>query len=614
MSTSGNNLYYPESGIKNRESIDSVVERLEKYDVISFDVFDTLILRAMQKPTDLFILVGNRLGVMKFYDYRIEAEREARKLAVNSNGEICISDIYYLLSSWCNIKMQTGIYEEIKAEFDVCFANPYMKEIVKRISKKGKQLVAVSNMYLPKEVIRQLLEYCGYSEFGNNIFVSCDYHCNKRTGSLFNEVTRAFGSNHAYIHIGDNFESDFIGARIAGWKSYFYEGVNEIGKLYRPANMTQLSGSIYSGLVNAKLHNGIEKCSPYFEYGYTYGGIIACGYCEWLNKYAKLHDIDCFLFTGRDMYIVHQIYNKFYRKIENHYVAISRFAAQRFSYERFSEYFISSHIAARAHLRTMTIAECLSDLEMDFIKSYLEEYGLAEEDLLTPDNYDVLKRLLREKKSVVVSNFQEERAAAIKYYSQFLYGKKKIAIVDLGWQGTNAQCLKYLIENFIDQNIKVVSLLVCASGGNKFLGHSMSDGTTEAFCCSQNKSPQLLRQFKDSTNIGRFMLELLFTSTEQSLKYFKEDGDQIKKVFVESGYETRANDEIEEIHKGILNYVADYNHLGLQPNENKLFGWDCWLPINKLTYNEAYSKKILSDTDVNPWIGNFSMQSKNVQK
>lgn len=49
------------------------------YDVLSFDVFDTLILRPFAEPSDLFILVGEELGIMDFCEIRKKAEEDARR-------------------------------------------------------------------------------------------------------------------------------------------------------------------------------------------------------------------------------------------------------------------------------------------------------------------------------------------------------------------------------------------------------------------------------------------------------------------------------------------------------------------------------------------------------
>lgn len=476
--------------------------------------------------------------------------------------------------------------------------------------KKKKTVIAISNMYLPKEILLRLLNSCGFNFPESNVYVSCDYMCSKHRGDLFKIVENDFGKGKEYLHIGDNYEADFIGARMAGWKSYYYKGVNEIGNKYRPANMSQLGGSIYSGLVNSKLHNGIEQYNKYYELGYAYGGILACGYCEWINEFAKAYDLECLLFSGRDMFSVHKIYNDYFKKYENYYIAISRFAAQRFSYECFSEYFISTHIRARAGINKLSITQVFEELGLEFLCEYLNEYDLKEESLFTMKEFDSIKKLMRDKKSIIVNQLEKERAAAITYYKDFVKDKKRIAVIDLGWQGTNALSLKWFIERYIDPDIKVYSLLVCAAGNlNTFTGHSFTAGITHTFCASDQKSPQLLYQFQHP-RLGRFLLEMMFTSNEKSLKCFEidKDGKSIIKTYVETN-ENRNEKVINNIIKGIQAYAYDFMHLGIKNSELKMSGWECLLPVNKLSYNENYTKSLLADTEVNPWIGNTISKS-----
>ena len=67
-----------ESSISAKRRPEEFVEALAKYDVISFDVFDTLVLRPFSDPTDLFYVLGNELNYMDFQRIRIEMEWKAR--------------------------------------------------------------------------------------------------------------------------------------------------------------------------------------------------------------------------------------------------------------------------------------------------------------------------------------------------------------------------------------------------------------------------------------------------------------------------------------------------------------------------------------------------------
>ena len=67
-----------ESTCPLRKSPESLAEDLAVNDLITFDVFDTLILRSTAAPEDLFDLMGAELGCPGFREMRMAAEREAR--------------------------------------------------------------------------------------------------------------------------------------------------------------------------------------------------------------------------------------------------------------------------------------------------------------------------------------------------------------------------------------------------------------------------------------------------------------------------------------------------------------------------------------------------------
>lgn len=110
-----------------------IVELIEKKDVVSFDIFDTLVFRNVAKPLDIFRIVENI--VKKEYNFddfkrkRIEAESNARKIA--KNGEASYDEIYAQLKN--EIKDENIIKNIKKCEKDIeerfIVQNPFMKKI-----------------------------------------------------------------------------------------------------------------------------------------------------------------------------------------------------------------------------------------------------------------------------------------------------------------------------------------------------------------------------------------------------------------------------------------------------------------------------------------------------
>ena len=95
---------------------------LKKYDVISFDIFDTLIERTCSVPADIFELTGEAvLGkdkAIQFRADRIEAEHNARHK--KTGGEVNISDIYNELDSAYAAFSQQLMAEEQRQEIVNC--------------------------------------------------------------------------------------------------------------------------------------------------------------------------------------------------------------------------------------------------------------------------------------------------------------------------------------------------------------------------------------------------------------------------------------------------------------------------------------------------------------
>ena len=149
------------------QSPQQLAEQMLQYDAVSFDVFDTLLLRPALRPSDLFAVVGSRLHLPDFPNMRIQAEQEARRKdrCAGGTGEITLAAIYQELQQKTGLPAALGMQTEWDVECDLCYANPYLLEVFERVRAAGMPLYVTSDMYLPEEQIRQLLERYGFSGF-----------------------------------------------------------------------------------------------------------------------------------------------------------------------------------------------------------------------------------------------------------------------------------------------------------------------------------------------------------------------------------------------------------------------------------------------------------------
>lgn len=197
---------------------------LSRYEIISFDVFDTLVFRKCDKPSDIFDVLGRKYGVVDFKEKRIKAEQKARQLSGKPSGEISIYDIYQCYSGELPMDKTLAVAKEIDVEKEYIFANPFMKKVFVKLMERNKRVIVVSDMYLPGKVLNDILQNCGYTGF-EALFVSGDVGCNKWFGELQNfAIKQIRAENCSFVHIGDNYRIDYVGTHYANRKAIWYLG------------------------------------------------------------------------------------------------------------------------------------------------------------------------------------------------------------------------------------------------------------------------------------------------------------------------------------------------------------------------------------------------------
>ena len=96
---------------------------------------------------------------------------------------------------------------------------------------QGKRVYIISDMYLPKPVIQEMLEKCGVSG-EEKLYVSNTYGVNKISGKLFEIVTREGNlDKKRMLHIGDSLKADCLGAIKAGIGFYHVSRKNRLERM-----------------------------------------------------------------------------------------------------------------------------------------------------------------------------------------------------------------------------------------------------------------------------------------------------------------------------------------------------------------------------------------------
>lgn len=534
-----------------------LAKNLLTYDVISFDIFDTLILRPFKAPEDLFVLIGEKLNIIDFLEIRTEAEKLLRKEneVKYGNHEVTLEEIYRQIERKTGLNFHVGMEAEIEAECTVTYANPYMKEVFDILKAQGKTIIAVSDMYLSSEVITRILEKNGY--FVDELFVSCEYKCNKRSGQLYKQVMSKYG-DRKIIHIGDNHTTDFENSQQFGLASEFYRNSYYIGRdCYKIEGMSDLVGSVYQGLVYNTLYNGLNHFNPYFEYGYVYGGLYGVGFASWIKQQCKQEGIDKILFLARDGYIYKKVFEMLGTDgIKTEYVYWSRIASIVADIEGNRYDCLKRLVNHKATSIIPTkIEEILTILNVDEQNVNLKKYGLKKDMILCKDNMIHFENALIESFDSIIRANRGRLEKIKQVFEHYIGDSKKVAIIDVGWTGSGVLSIKNLLENRFHMDVEVYCYLAASKVRNSASNiTSHMNKSIQSYMFSQIDNTDLYNYHKKANNgTNSIFFELFTQACNPSFKGLSADGKHQFDIAEVENYWM-----IEEIHKGMAYFAKQY--------------------------------------------------------
>jgi len=619
---------------ENNYSVETFVEKAIEYDVISFDIFDTLIFRPVAMPTDVFYMISSDNGIIDFKSMRAWSELDARIKHHDKygNSEVDLAEIWKNLEEDVGISAEDGMSLEQQIEENICFANPFMKQVFDKLIKSDKKVIITSDMYLPQECIESILYKNGYVGY-EKLYLSNVYQKSKADGTLYQEVLKDY-QGQKIIHIGDNVHSDYDMARKAGLSALKYQNVNKNMLLYRAYDMSAIVGSGYRGIVSTYLYNGLNKYSMEYEYGFIYGGLFVLGYCHFIHEYVKHNSIDKVLFLSRDGDILKQIYDYLYPDDDSVYVYWSRKAATKMEALYDKHDYFRRFIYHKVN-QNYTIGEVLKSMELDAIIDELGDWheiwqkredeeskqkyanskqrkgfiALESGNRLTDENGYLLCRFIEAKWDKVLAIYKGQFSACEKYYRDIIGDSDKVVAVDIGWAGSGAITLSYLVEKVWKCDCTVTGIIA----GTNTLHNSEPDaseaflqsGKLVAYLYSQAHNRDLLKKHDPNKDYNVFWELLLSSPTPQFKGFYTGDttnaSDNNEKKYIsnlditlEFGKYDYNQEGIKEIQRGIIDFAHEYHTRFIDfPYMENISGRDAYAPmLVAASRNEKYLKAI----------------------
>ena len=431
---------------------DKLLRKIQFYDVVSFDIFDTLIKRNVKNPQEVFQIVEKRYKNMHgngkhFFERRIEAEIRAGLKYKQS--EISLDNIYEQLEGFLEEEKKQLKNMEIKTELDVCCANSSLKQIYEWCQTTGKKVILISDMYLSSEIINKILDKCGYS-MPDSIFVSCEYNNNKATGMLY-KVVKSKIHYENWIHIGDSILGDYIMAKKNGLSSVLIKRQNQYPQYYTFNNkkLNNDDDKIFYDFLQAFISNNEDKNACEFEkIGYEILGPMLAGFSIWLHRQLTGKNYDKILFLARDGKLLQKAYNLLFpnEAVNNIYFYTSRKASTSATidllcnYDELHDLFIPKDAASLNNL--------CNALKIELKNRVLiaNTCGLTLDSKLNHEiNYNK-KRLFYECIKYSKIDSKQER----RYLTEYIRSigiSQSFAIVDLGWEGRTQWAFQKILNN-----------------------------------------------------------------------------------------------------------------------------------------------------------------------
>lgn len=537
--------------------------------VVSFDIFDTLIQRSFLHPTTIFSRVEQRFKMeykkeVHFKQFRMESELLARK--ETGKQEITFEDIYHTLSE--NFSLEANIIDilkrlEIEEEIKAASAKKSGLELLRLAKEQKKKIVFISDMYLSKAAIMQLLEKTNINLADVDIYISSEIQKTKHHGTLFQHLLAIYNeSPNRWLHVGDNLHSDINMAKEFGIDAYYLpSSLTLFNKKNRhlidefSCNEQELVYSSVFGQIALKNYSDSDistlKKSRYsgdtYRIGYEALGPVFLGFLHNLYKAVIKNKYDKIYFISRDGFYLKQIYDQLQANIPS----LPK-----------SEYFLSSRLLSYSAtlvdvdailtvankdyfpttLRHLLTYRFSFDLDMfNLCDAKLKQFGFTsyDDEVIQHKNHKNFTDFVAEISSLIIKA-NHNKYEDFKAYIEKSGMTNKSVIVDIGYAGSLQPTLKEVANITVEGIYFIVNKKINELDKADLRYHAYIDS-----------SHPLNSDFFN--NIQLF--ELFFSATHPSVIGIDKD---LQPIYDRVSFDKNSNLFLAKLHQGAVEFVHDY--------------------------------------------------------
>lgn len=607
----------------------------EDYDIISFDLFDTLLVRPFFNVADFYKYFEGKyynklkeFSINAFTEKRAEAERICReKLRFETNFEDCkLIEIYDTFGKLYNVN--SDIVESLKnmeeeTELNLCEKRNSGIELYELAIHLGKKVIIVSDTFYDEIFIKKLLAKNDISAY-EEVFISCEERCLKATKNLFESVKRKYSQSvNKIIHFGDNWNSDVLCAKESGIEGRFFPKTTEIFSSVHHDNyvgdsliintkdvptfadinniMQQLPISACLGIIANHMfdkpfpawNRELRYNADFYFMGYYPIGMEMLGIASWIAKVSNRERYKKIIFLARDGYLPKLAFDNLKRarsiKTESEYFYVSRRAILPIMILKRKNFSIIQDYVEIYNHTPHSIIQMFGKylFEKEKLERELCEIGLGS-DLKFSSQASFAKFINQINQHLDIDSLKMDFDPVIKQIKDiFIDGS---ATFDLGYSGRVQSALTEIVGRPID-------CFFVHSTGYKAESIAGKDGF------------KIHSYISYTPRITSIIREYFFSELCPSCISYIVDNGKLNFVFDETKYGNEEKFISEEISRGVNSFASDYcNKFGKDNFMFEFRGDEISLPfemfINEIPEKDMFCFRLCSTED--NLFGNYS--------
>jgi len=458
------NAVSPDNLLKNHQIL------TRKYHTIAFDVFDTLIYRAIpgesvKDLTSKYIAKAMNTDYLRIRHLRYLSEIEIgqHNLSQGLDPDNRYSQIVKLWLTKIKNEFPKSkppspkqITEyEINIETSCQFTKDYLKTILASLKKQKKKIIFISDFYFDSKVVFAFLKKLGLDQFFDAGYCSCESLLTKKSGRLYQKLlAEKTISAKDTLMIGDSPQGDVLSAanhQIDSLLLFDTAQKYQNKKIEITENLRKQNPFFESATLKEIVDSHLP---PTGDYDYDLGIFLAPLYISFVEKvidYCQRHRLSHLYFLSREGKVFLNIFNTLNHdpSLVPHYLVASRKSVYLTSISKLSLDEINRIWRQYSH---QTPSQLLKNLNLpQTLLTVFHRYGIGKNDPLDPNyNFKKLASIIADKqfRQIFRKTQKQQKQYFYDYTSKLtLDQQKQAALIDIGWKGSMQDSLSRLFPN-----------------------------------------------------------------------------------------------------------------------------------------------------------------------